>query len=92
MHYTTVSVVLVEGHETQGINDAIAHGLKELSEEINGPVELVNIIPVPLCCDGTYLIVLAKPYQHQNRGCIREELAKLGYSYETFRKSPVEQL
>jgi len=62
MHYTTVTVELVEGHEKDGINDAIAQGLNELKEEINGPVELVNmayvVIGEKLC-----VTVLARPYK-----------------------------
>jgi len=46
MYYTTVSVGLVEGHEKDGINDAIAQGLTELQEEVNGTVELVNVAHV----------------------------------------------
>lgn len=70
MHYTTVSVGLVEGHETQGIDDAIAQGLEALSKEIGGPVELVNVAFAPVSAPAHSLAgsklcvtVMAKPYQ-----------------------------
>jgi len=62
MHYTTVTVGLVEGHEKDGINDAIAQGLNELQEEVNGPVMLVNVVPVPLS-SGLSLVIMAVPYR-----------------------------
>lgn len=59
MHYTTVLVGFVEGHEHKGMNDAIALGLDELAEEVKGPVELVNVIPVP-AGQQICLIIMAK--------------------------------
>jgi hypothetical protein len=65
MHYTTVTVDILVPEDAsveQAIDDAIMGGLKTLSEEINGPVELVNVVPVPvpnLLC----LTIMAKPYQ-----------------------------
>jgi hypothetical protein len=61
MHYTTVSVGLVEGHEIEGINEAIKQGLTELSDEISGPVELASVAYVPIGED-LYVTVLAKKY------------------------------
>lgn len=66
MHYTTVTVGLVAGHEAQDIDDAIAQGLEALSKEINGPVELVNVVPIRLPSFPTSsmcLTIMAKPYQ-----------------------------
>lgn len=62
MHYTTVSVGLAEGHEPQGIDDAIGQGLEALSKEIGGPVELVNVVPVPIG-DKLGMVIMAKPYE-----------------------------
>jgi hypothetical protein len=90
MHYTTVLVGIVEGHEAQGINDAIEQGLKELSEEVKGPVELVNVVPVPipnLLC----MIVFAKPYQHANVG-IFDAMRALNWGSETCKGTQAKQL
>jgi hypothetical protein len=61
MHYTTVSVDLTGGYEEQCIDGAIGQGLEALSKEINGPVELVSVVPVPIG-EKLYVTVLAKPY------------------------------
>jgi hypothetical protein len=63
MHYTTVTVGLVEGHETEGINGAIAQGLNELSQEVNGPIELVNVVPVPMPDGKLCFIIMARQYE-----------------------------
>jgi hypothetical protein len=62
MHYTTVSVGLVEGHEAEGIDNAIGQGLEALSKEIGGPVELVSVVPVP-ASDKLCMVIMAKPYE-----------------------------
>jgi hypothetical protein len=85
MHYTTVTVGLVAGHEKDGINDAIAQGLNELKEEINGTIELelVNVAHVVIG-EKLCVTILAKPYQPPNAG-ILEAMKALGWGPETTR-------
>jgi len=62
MRYITVTLNFVEGHEAQGIDDAIAQGLNDLSAEIGGQsVELVNVSSV-LIREKLCVTVMARPY------------------------------
>ena len=62
MRYITVTLGFVEGHEAQGIDDAIAQGLNDLSAEIDGQaVELVNVSSV-LIRERLCVTVMARPY------------------------------
>lgn len=64
-HFTTLALGLVEGHEREAIDEAIAQGCTDLSEEISGPVELVSVSSVLLPGDPYKLCVtvIARPYQ-----------------------------
>ena len=69
IYYTTLSLTLVEGHEAQGIDEAIAQGLNDLSGEAGQPVLLEDVIPVvipgehPVVC----VTILAKPLKVKDR-------------------------
>ena len=90
MYYTTVSVGLIEGQEAQGINDAIEQGLKELSEEVKGPVELVNVVPMVIG-EKLCLTVMAKPYGQSKLG-IFDAMGALNWGAETCKGTQVGQL
>lgn len=63
IYYTTLSLTPAPGHEAQGIDEAIAQGLNDLSGEAGQLVLLEDVITTPIAGEHPVVCVtvLAKP-------------------------------